>query len=133
MNRLYETENITIYANSALIQTLAVMNLTSYSKASLTVYWNTSNVTSGNYTSYAQADILPGETKTNDNTFTDYNIELIIFDVDFNGDGFVNALDLRIAAIHFGQIGSNLYDLNFDNIVNLDDLQIITENFGKVE
>lgn len=42
-------------------------------------------------------------------------------------------IDLRIAAIHFGQIGSSLYDLNFDNIINLHDFQIITEHFGKVE
>lgn len=42
-------------------------------------------------------------------------------------------IDLRVAAMHFGQIGSSLYDLNFDYIINLDGLQIITGNFGKVE
>lgn len=133
MNKWYETENfnITIYANSTLIQKLTVTNLTSYSKANLTLYWNTSNSIPCNYTLYAQADILPGETKTNDNTYTDHNIELIIFDVDFNGDGFVNALDLRIAAIHFGQIGSSLYDLDFDNIVDFDDLETIVINYGE--
>ena len=103
MNRLYETENITIYANSALIQTLAVMNLTSYSKASLTVYWNTSNVTLGNYTLHVQTDVLLGNIEINDNIYTGCNIEVIIFDVDFNDDGVVNALDPCLAAIHFGQ------------------------------
>lgn len=133
MNKWYETEtfNITIYANSTLIQTLTVTNLTSYSKANLTLYWNTLNLTPCNYTLCAQADILPGETKTNDNTHTNYNIELIIFDVDFNGDSVVNALDLRIAAIHFGQVGSSLYDLNFDNIVDFDDLETIVINYGE--
>lgn len=133
MNKWYETEtfNITIYTDSTLIQTLTVTNLTSYSKASLTLYWITLNLTPCNYTLYAQADILPGETKTNDNTYTDCNIKVIMFDVDFNGDGVVNALDLRIAAIHFGQVGGSLYDLNFDNIVDFDDLETIVINYGK--
>jgi len=103
MNRLYKTENITIYANSTLIQTLAVINLTSYSKASLTVYWNTSNVTLGNYTLHVQTDVLLGNIEINDNIYTGCNIEVIIFDVDFNDDGVVNALDPCLAAIHFGQ------------------------------
>ena len=133
MNKWYETEtfNITIYANSTLIQTLTIAHLTSYNKTSLTFYWNTSNLAPSNYTIHAHADILPGEEEIEDNTYTDCNIELIMFDVDFNGDNVVNALDLRVAAIHFGQVGYSLYDLNFDNIVNLDDLQIIAENFGR--
>jgi len=34
----------------------------------------------------------------------------------FNGDGTVNTLDLRIAAIYFGQEEHSPYDLNFDKI-----------------
>jgi len=132
MNKWYETAtfNITVYANSTLIQTLTVTGLTPYNKSTLTFYWNTSHLTPANYTLLAQADILPGEIEINDNTHADCKIETITFNVDFNSDGVVNALDLRKAAIYFGHVGSCEYDLNFDNIINLEDLEIIVINCG---
>jgi len=132
VNKWYETEtfNITIYANSTLIKILTVTNLTSYHKETQTYNWNTSNLEAGNYSLRAHADILLGEIEINDNTYIGCNLEAIVFNVDFNDDSFVDALDLRIAAIHFGYEGDSPYDINFDNIINLQDLKIIVANYG---
>jgi parallel beta-helix repeat protein len=133
MNRGYENEtfNVSIYANSTLVQTLAVTDLPSYVISDLTFYWNTSHLTQASYVLQVKADILPGEIEINDNTNNDSKIEAIRFNVDFNNDGVVNVQDLRIAAIYFGYKGDCQYDLNFDNIVSYEDLQIIAENFTK--
>jgi len=132
MNKWYETEtfNLTIYANYTSIKTFTISNLTSYSKATLTFYWNTSYLTPGKYAISAQAEILPGEIEIDDNVNTDGIIEVLMLDVDFNGDDVVNVLDLRIVAIYFGEIGDSPYDLNFDNIVDIEDLQIVVANYG---
>ena len=132
VNKWYETEtfNITIYANSTLIKILTVTNLTSYHKETQTYNWNTSNLEAGNYSLRAHADILLGEIEINDNIYIGCNLEAIVFNVDFNGDSLVDALDLRIAAIHFGYEGDSPYDINFDNIINLQDLKIIVANYG---
>ena len=132
MNKWYETEtfNLTIYANYTSLKTFTISNLTSYSKATLTFYWNTSYLTPGKYAISAQAEILPGEIEIDDNVNTDGIIEVLMLDVDFNGDDVVNVLDLRIVAIYFGEIGDSPYDLNFDNIVDIEDLQIVVANYG---
>jgi parallel beta-helix repeat protein len=132
MNKWYENEtfNVVVYANSTSIKTLTFAELTPFTNVTQAFAWNTSSLPSGNYTMTAHADILLGETEINDNTYPDGQIEIIKLNVDFNGDGMVNALDLRIAAIHFGESGSSPYDLNFDNIVNLDDLRIVASNYG---
>jgi subtilisin family serine protease len=126
-----ESFNVILYANSSVVENATIINLPPGGQMSLTSTWNVENVTLGEYALHGHMTIVAGEIDISDNTYTDGTIEVVIFNVDFDGDGVVNALDLRIAAIHFGQAGSSLYDLNFDNIVNLDDLQVITENFGK--
>jgi len=133
MNKGYENEtfNVSIYANSTLVQTLAVTDMPSYVRSDLTFYWNTSHLTQASYVLQVKADILPGEIEIDDNTNTDSKIEAIRFNVDFNNDGVVNVQDLRVAAIYFEYRGDCQYDLNFDNIVYYEDLQIIAENFTK--
>jgi hypothetical protein len=113
-----------------LIKILTVTNLAPYHKETQTYNWNTSNLEPGNYSISVHADILLGEIEINDNIYIRCNLEAIVFNVDFNGDSFVNALDLRIAAIHFGYEGDSPYDINFDNITNLQDLKIIVANYG---
>jgi parallel beta-helix repeat protein len=132
MNKWYETEtfNVTIYANQTLIKTCIVSNLTSYTIVTLNFHWNTSDLTPSNYTVYAQAEILLGETEINDNLYIDGIIEVRMFNVDFNDDGIINILDLRKAAAFFNHTGDCTYDINFDKIVNLDDLEIIVAEFG---
>jgi len=135
MNKWYENEtfNVVVYANSTSIKTLNFIELTPLSNTSKTFLWNTSSLPSGNYTMKVEADILPGEIEFDDNTYSGSQIEIIKIDVDFNDDGIVDALDLRIAAIHFGESGILPYDLNFDNIVNLGDLSIIVSNYGSAD
>jgi parallel beta-helix repeat protein len=132
VNKWYETEtfNVTIYANFSLIKILTVTNLAPYHKENRTYNWNTSNLEPGNYSIRVHADILSGEVEINDNTYIGCNLKAIAFDVDFNDDNFVNALDLRVAAIHFGCEGDNIFDVNFDNIINIQDLKIIVANYS---
>lgn len=62
-----ETFNVTAYANTIVIQTQTVFDLTSGSQATLTFTWNTTGVSLGDYTIKAEASILPGETYATDN------------------------------------------------------------------
>jgi hypothetical protein len=131
MNKWYENEtfNVSIYANSTLIQTLTVKDLIPYGRSRLTYDWNTSDLTPANYTLQVKADILPREIEISDNTYNYSKIEVVRLNVDFNNDGVANVLDLRKAAIYFGYVGDCQYDVNFDGTVSYDDLQIIAENF----
>lgn len=133
-NKWYENEtfDVVVYANSTTIKTLTFANMMPFSNRSLIFNWNTSDLTPGNYTLRAQAEFLPNEAETGDNTCIGGRIEATKFDLDFNGDGVINALDLRIIAIHFGQTGNFRYDANFDNVVDMDDLRIVASNFGDV-
>jgi len=56
-----ETFNVTIYANTAIIQIQTVSNLTPSSQTTLTFIWNT-KVPPGNYTIKAETSIDPEET-----------------------------------------------------------------------
>jgi hypothetical protein len=121
---------VILYANDSIIENATIANLHPSDQCNLTFTWNTSNVTLGNYTLYGYVAAVEGEVDINDNVYGGPMIEVVLFNVDFNNDGVVNAFDLRIAAIYFGQMGNRSYDLNFDNIVNLEDLEIIVINYG---
>lgn len=125
-----ESFHIILYANSTIIENITIINLPPSNALNLTAEWNTENATLGNYFIQGYITAVPGEIDTNDNVYIDGKIEIRIFDVDFNGDGIVNTLDLRIVAMYFGQEGNSPYDLNFDKIVDINDLQITTRNFG---
>jgi|GEM_PF-4769751 len=63
-NEVTESEafNVTIYANTTIIQTQTVSNLTPSSQITLTFIWNTAGASSGNYTIKAEASITAKET-----------------------------------------------------------------------
>lgn len=63
-----ETFNVTIYANNTVIQTnnIALLN---GSSTITTFVWNTTGFTYGNYTLYAYATSVQGETDTTDNKY----------------------------------------------------------------
>ena len=125
-----ESFNVILYANGSIIENATIANLHPSDQCNLTFTWNTSNVTLGNYTLCGYVAAVEGEVDINDNVYGGPMIEVVLFNVDFNNDGVVNAFDLRIAAIYFGQMGNRSYDLNFDNIVTLEDLEIIVINYG---
>jgi len=126
-----ESFNVILYANSSIIENTTIADLPPGGQISLTCTWDTKNVTLGTYVLQGYVTTVAGEDDITDNTYIDSTIEVVIFNVDFNGDGVVNALDLRMAAIHFEQVGSCPYDLNFDNVVDFKDFQIIVVNFEK--
>jgi len=66
-----ETFNVTVYANTTIIETKTNITLTSGNSTTLTFTWNTTGVAKGNYTITVEATHLPGETDTTDNTLSD--------------------------------------------------------------
>jgi parallel beta-helix repeat protein len=63
-----ETFNLTLYANTTIIQKISVV-LTSRNSTNVVYNWQTSGFAKGNYTIKAYASPVPGETYTKDNTF----------------------------------------------------------------
>ncbi len=70
-----ETFNITAYHNSILIGKQEII-LAFRANKTLTFNWNTTEVSWGNHTIKAEADIIPEETDTEDNTFIDGIVKL---------------------------------------------------------
>jgi PKD repeat protein len=70
-----ETFNITAYHNSTLIGKQEITLAFRESKT-LTFAWNTTEVSWGNHTIKAEADIIPEETDTEDNAFIDGTVKL---------------------------------------------------------
>ena len=125
-----ESFNFILYANNSIIENTTIINLPPGSIVNLTVLWIAENITLGHYLLQGRLTAVPGEVDISDNAYVDGIIEVLMLDVDFNGDDVVNVLDLRIVAIYFGEIGDSPYDLNFDNIVDIEDLQIVVANYG---
>jgi len=69
-----ETFNVRIWANISLIGTIPVTDLSSDDQKTLTFDWNTHDIAEGKYVIKAEADILPDETDTNDNTLIMENV-----------------------------------------------------------
>ncbi len=68
---------VTIYYDTAAIQTKTVTNLAPGNQTTLTFNWNTTNVPSGNHTISAKATNIIGETETTDNTYADGTITVL--------------------------------------------------------
>jgi hypothetical protein len=106
-----EAFNVTLYANITSIATQTV-TLTSGNSTTITFTWNTTGFAKGNYTIWAYAESVPGETDTADNTLTDGWVAVaMIGDItgktehllDFIPDGKVDMKDVAIVAKYFGQ------------------------------
>jgi len=70
-----ETFSLTVYLNTTILETRQVTLKTQESKTFLFI-WNTASYAIGNYTIKAEADALPYETQTGDNTLTDGTVSL---------------------------------------------------------
>jgi len=66
-----ETFNVTLYYNTAVIETQTVTSLVANAQTSLTFSWNTTGIVPANYMIKAEASVVPGETDTSDNTYLD--------------------------------------------------------------
>ena len=73
-----ETFNVALYANSTAIGTQAVTDLALDTSTTLTFTWNTTSVSTGNYTMSATAEPVPDETVTADKTLVDGTVHIRI-------------------------------------------------------
>lgn len=129
-----ETFNVSVYANTTLINTVSNVILASETSDVLTITWNT-NGFNGNYTISANATHLPGETDLADNTYSD-GIVTVRWPYDVNGDGYVGIDDIVLVAEHFGETPASpgwdpKCDINPDSYIGIDDIVAVAEHFGE--
>jgi hypothetical protein len=145
---LTETFNVTVYCNETAItlpngENYTTVTLASGESTTVAIAWNTSGFAYGNYTIWAHAEPVSGETDIEDNTFVDGYV-FVSIPGDVNGDKKVNILDCILIANHFGHAdgdghapGSKEWfdcancDINSDSKTNVLDCIILSNNFNK--
>jgi hypothetical protein len=133
-----ETFNITVYANTTTIATLLTnITLTSGNSTNMTFTWNTSDFAKGNYTIWAYAWPVQGETYTTDNILTDGSVFVGIVG-DVNGNRKVDLDDVLAVAIAYGSfVGMPKYKPNLDidgnGKIDLTDYLWVAINYGKTD
>jgi hypothetical protein len=136
-----ETFQITIYANTSIVQTKTI-TLTTKNSTTVTFTWNTTGFAKGNYTISAYAWPVPGETDTADNTLADgWIIVSMVGDITgSNGwpDGKCDMRDVRAVAKLFGinypdpRYDPNC-DINDDGKIDMKDVRAVAKEFGKTD
>jgi len=126
LGHFIETFNVTVYANTTMIDKLVNVTMTSGDSATFTFLWNTTGVAYGNYTMKAIADTVPGEIYTLDNTLMDGTV-LVTIPGDVNGDYTCDMKDIFQIILHFMcKVGDPCYvpncDVNGDDIVDMKDI-----------
>jgi len=133
---VFETFNVTAKYNLTIIETKTVTSLAPTALKNLTFSWNTTGVTPClNYTIWAEASVVLGETDTADNIFIDSIIKLKILG-DIDGDGDVDRYDFGTFAGAYGTSeGDPNYvpeaDLDRDDDIDRYDYGIFAGNYGK--
>ena len=74
-----EIFNVTTYANTTIVATVANIALANGTSTYITFTWNTTGFSVGNYTIKAVADPVPGETDLEDNTLIDGIVAVLVF------------------------------------------------------
>ena len=93
--------NVTVYANTTIIDTLLNITLTSRNSTSLTFIWDSVGSAYGSYIINVTATPILGETDTSDNNMT-YGIIKLTIPGDFSGDFYVDPADFALLAVAFG-------------------------------
>jgi len=131
-----ESFNVTVYYQNTtgdyLIGTQTGITLTAGASINLTFTWDTKlgvqrNWNLTGYTIFANATVVPGETETGDNTYTDGTVKVVI-PGNFNADNQVNVLDLGKMGVHWGPAGKPYnanVDINCNGEINVVDLGIL--------
>jgi hypothetical protein len=129
-----ETFNVTLYINTTAVETKQV-TLTSLNSTTLTFTWNATGFAKGNYTLWAYAWPVPGETDIDDNTFMD-GIVTVTIPGDVDGDFEVRLVDLVHVAIAYGSTPNQQNwnpntDIDNNGQVGLRDLVIVAIHYGQ--
>jgi len=126
-----ENFNITLYADATVIETIGMI-LEGGTSLTIVFPWNTTGFAHGNYTLWAHAEPVPGETSTGDNTFV-YGWVSVTIPGDVDGDGDVDPADFYIFAGNYGSSppSNPNCDLDGDGDVGPDDFYIFSGNYGK--
>jgi len=132
-----ETFNVTVYANQTIIAIFYNATLTSGNSTIVAFTWNTTGFAKGNYTIWAYAWPVPGETDTADNTLAD-GVVYVGIPGDVDGNGKVEIKDLLLLAKAYGtnphspNWKPNL-DVNSDDKVDIKDILMAAKNYGKTD
>jgi hypothetical protein len=145
-----ESFTVTVYANTTVIGNIAVTNLSPEATQTLTLTWKTTGFAKDNYTIWAYAVPLSGETHTIDNTFSGgWIIVAMVGDIASirNGKlvdipaGKVDMLDVGLVASQFGKRqGQQGWNPNCDltgpkgvpdGRVDMLDVGLVASMFGK--
>jgi hypothetical protein len=130
-----ETFNITIYANTTAIQTIQA-TLANKVSTTITFTWNTAGFVKGNYTLWAYAWPVRGETNFEDNTLVNGRV-LVTIPGDVVAPYFeVDIFDVTAICVCYDQkIGDPLYqpdyDTNSDGIIDIYDLTTACVTYGQ--
>jgi parallel beta-helix repeat protein len=141
------TVYVTFYANKTVHANTTIFLSRSF--RTLTFTWNTTGYAKGNYTIWAYATPVQGETDTTDNTFTDGWVMIAmvgdIASIDKHTgkvvdipDGKVDIVDIAKIARLFGVIypdpkyDANC-DLNNDLKIDIKDIATVAKQYGKID
>lgn len=133
-----EVFNVTVYANTTVIDTITNVTLASRDSVVLNFTWDTTDVAKGNYTISAYATSVQGETDTADNLLTNGQVR-VVTSGDIDGDGIVTMKDIYTELVpRFmrkpGDLGySANSDINDDGIINMQDIYTVIIHFMETE
>jgi len=124
-----ENFNITAYANTTVIQ-IKNVTITTGNSTTIAFTWNTTGVPYGNYTISANVTVVPGETYTTDNNYTD-GLVVVTKVGDVNGDGKVDSLDVKkTKAAYSGWVVDPNADVNGDDTINSLDVKVVKQIYS---
>jgi hypothetical protein len=131
-----ETFKVTVYANTTVVGTQTVNNISNNTSTLLNFTWNTTNFAYGNYTLWACAWSVTDERNTGNNNCTSDKITAITIPGDIDGNFKVNLADLVALAQAYGSRPSdNNWNPNADvdgnNVVGLSDLVALAQHYGQ--
>jgi hypothetical protein len=127
-----ETFNVTLYANTTAIDSKQI-TLTSLNSTTITFTWNTSGFAKGNYTIWAYAWPVQGETEIADNALVDGSVKVtMVGDI----DGDVDMDDIGWICYSFGSKPKDPKynpnrDIDCNGIIDMDDIGYACLNYGK--
>jgi parallel beta-helix repeat protein len=129
-----EDFNVIVQANTIVIQTESILLLGGQS-ITITVEWDTTGSTKGNYAVTAHVEPLLGETDTVDNSLT-YGPIYVGIPGDVNGDGIVEMMDFFTASLTYGVGPGNPRwnpdaDINDDEAVEMMDFFIMSQHYDE--